>query len=157
MKTYLAYDNNYYKIGKSKNPIKRIQKLKTANPSIRLICYGEGDKEAFLHKRYDKNRVAREWFDLDEDQIKDIKEVLNERVGKLTDLKRVLDFGKYKGLQLAELRSYSHKNYMQWYIRNSKYSDNWHQLFKRQLKRIEKIDILFKTKNKKRIRNKRKK
>lgn len=147
MKTYLAYDNNYYKIGRSNNPEKRVEDLKTANPAIRLLCYGEGDKEMFLHKRYDSCRVAREWFDLSEEQVREIKETIGENLNRFTEFKKVIDFGKYRGLQLAELTSNYHKDYMRWYVENNNiYTNNWARLFKLQLDRLEKLSKIFKNK-----------
>ena len=64
MKTYLATDNRYYKIGKSENPNRRIESMKTGNPYIKLIGIIDGDIEKMLHKKYNHKKVIREWFDL---------------------------------------------------------------------------------------------
>lgn len=147
MKTYLAFDNNLYKIGRSNNPEKRVSELKTANPSIRLIFYGNGDKEKILHQMFENCRVAREWFDLTDAQVREAKSLIGEDLNRFTNLKKVVDFGKYRGLQVSELNKQSHIKYMQWFINNSddKYG-YWEKVFKFQLKRLKALSKNYKGK-----------
>lgn len=67
--TYLAYDGNYYKIGKSVNSKKRIENCKTSNPKIKLLGFGYGISESELHLRFKEKRVDREWFNLENNEV----------------------------------------------------------------------------------------
>ena len=53
------------KIGRSKDPAKRLNQLQTGNPNkLKLIASfeGEGWKEKNLHERLEKFRLEGEWF-----------------------------------------------------------------------------------------------
>ena len=73
MKTYIAKSGRLYKIGKSKDPVKRINALKTGNPNIRLIAFGEGVSEKTLHFRFRRNRQSGEWFKF---RHKDVEKII---------------------------------------------------------------------------------
>lgn len=64
--TYLMFDGRYYKIGKSKNPEKRLLEIKTGNPGCELICSSNKITEIELHTLFYNSNVGREWFDLQE-------------------------------------------------------------------------------------------
>jgi Meiotically up-regulated gene 113 len=53
------------KIGKSRQPVKRVEALATSNPD-RLVLLGavEGDCEREFHDRFAEYRINREWFGL---------------------------------------------------------------------------------------------
>ena len=56
------------KIGRSKDPQKRLKQLQTGNPNkLKLIAEfkGEGWKEKILHERLEKYRLEGEWFSYD--------------------------------------------------------------------------------------------
>ena len=53
------------KIGKSNNPIKRLETIKIGNPFVKLIGISEL-KENVLHVKYDKFRFSGEWFEFPE-------------------------------------------------------------------------------------------
>lgn len=56
------------KIGRSKNPHKRLKQLQTGNPNkLKLIAEfkGEGWKEKELHERLSSYRLKGEWFSYD--------------------------------------------------------------------------------------------
>ena len=56
------------KIGRSKNPQKRLKQLQTGNPNkLKLIVAfkGEGWKEKNIHERLDRYRLEGEWFSYD--------------------------------------------------------------------------------------------
>ena len=56
------------KIGRSKNPQKRLKQLQTGNPNkLKLIASfkGEGWKEKIVHERLDRYRLEGEWFSYD--------------------------------------------------------------------------------------------
>lgn len=97
MYTYLMFDGRYYKIGQSKNPQKRLKTLRTANPSIGMICYGTGISENALHKKYAHLRVSGEWFDLKGAASRVAKHINNE------DTTYVMPTGKWKGRRLWEI------------------------------------------------------
>jgi hypothetical protein len=81
--TYLMYDGNLYKIGKSKNPLTRLNQLKTSNPNLEIICFGNGIEEENLHSIYCKNRVQGEWFNLNNNQIIEIKNLIEQKKDNL--------------------------------------------------------------------------
>jgi len=63
-----SLENGYYKIGMSKNPIKRIKQLQTGNSSkLKLIETYQTEYashiEKTLHRRYSYLRKEGEWFD----------------------------------------------------------------------------------------------
>jgi hypothetical protein len=85
--TYLIKnnDNSLYKIGKSKNPFKRLIQLKTEfNQDLILIGIIEEDIESELHFKYRHCNSFGEWFSLTDDDVLDI---INETKFKLLHLK----------------------------------------------------------------------
>lgn len=59
-----------FKIGRSKDPVKRLKQLQTGSPyKLKLICvlHEQGKKEKDLHKRLNESgrRCKGEWFDFD--------------------------------------------------------------------------------------------
>ena len=64
-----SLEDGYYKIGKSKNPNKRINQLQTGNSSeLKLITIYRSDLsnkiERTLHRKYSHLKKEGEWFDL---------------------------------------------------------------------------------------------
>jgi hypothetical protein len=128
--TYLMFDGNLYKIGKSKNPENRLKQIKTGNPNCKLICYGYGIEEETLHKRFYKKRVRLEWFDLNEYDVKSCTELINgtvkynkhysEKILQAIHLNYeknknyVITFGKYKGRKIISMIEYDELNYCKW-------------------------------------------
>lgn len=76
--TYLMTDGRLFKIGQSVNPEGRLKTLKTGNPHIELITYGNGVTEKYLHEFLFRDRIVLEWFDLAEDKIENIKNLINK-------------------------------------------------------------------------------
>lgn len=74
--TYLIFNpiNNLTKIGKSSNVKKRLNTLKNQfENKLILIGFCKLDIESKLHQDFSKKRVFGEWFELDVDDILDIK------------------------------------------------------------------------------------
>lgn len=73
-KTYIILDESslYYKIGKSKNPRKRLKTLSTGNPNMKLITIINENIETSLHRKYKSNLISGEWFSLQNQDIIDI-------------------------------------------------------------------------------------
>lgn len=71
-KTYILKDKNtgYYKIGKSTNPLDREKTLQSEKPTYELIKIFNKDIETQLHKKYKKENVRGEWFNLSKIQLK---------------------------------------------------------------------------------------
>jgi len=71
--SYLIRDtrSNIYKIGKSDNPKRRYDVLKTANPFIELIGVNQIN-EKDLHKKYSKYRYTGEWFEFPDKIINEV-------------------------------------------------------------------------------------
>jgi len=132
--TYLAYSNDLYKIGKSKNPVKRIESMLTANPSIVLIAYGVGISEEDLHYEFKNKRFKREWFKLNiHDKKKAIKLLKNQFDGYLSS-EITIDFGKYDQTPLKMMKTESQLRYLRWYVKNGN-NKWWVNKFKNHLKR----------------------
>lgn len=70
-KTYILKDNtnNTYKIGKSKNPLKREKTLQSEKPNLKLIKIFENNIEKELHELYKHCRLRGEWFKLNNVQL----------------------------------------------------------------------------------------
>ena len=71
-KTYLIKNrrNGFYKIGRSKNPLKREQTLQSEEPDIVMVKTWDEDIENKLHIEYKEYRVRGEWFKLSKAQVK---------------------------------------------------------------------------------------
>ena len=76
--TYLIFDGRLYKIGKSKDPIKRLKSLRTSNPFVEMVCYGSGVSEKYLHELLFRDRVKLEWFQLDEAKLATVKRLIEK-------------------------------------------------------------------------------
>ncbi|WP_426791770.1 GIY-YIG nuclease family protein [Sphingobacterium sp. WOUb80] len=76
---YLIFNKNngYFKIGRSKNPLKREKTLQAEEPQIALLKIWEGDGsfERFLHNKFDQYRLRGEWFKLGFKELFEIKEL----------------------------------------------------------------------------------
>lgn len=125
--TYLMRNGKYrlFKIGKSIDPHKRLKQLRTANPNIRLLAYGAGLKETELHLKYKDKRISHEWFRLNNKDIIDIIKllkneyfVIDSNVDKYLDYR--IDFGKYKGIKIINMQTYSDIKYLKWFLKNAK-------------------------------------
>ncbi len=76
---YLLYNGNngFFKIGYSKNPMKREKTLQAEEPDIALLKIWERDMsfEKSLHKKYFKQRVRGEWFRLTFHELWELREL----------------------------------------------------------------------------------
>ena len=63
----------YYKIGRSIDPIFRQYQFRTGNITIELCFYIEGDRELELHRIFALKKVEREWFNLNDKDLKFIR------------------------------------------------------------------------------------
>lgn len=64
-----SLDNGYYKIGVSKNPLKRLKQLKTGNSSELKLIYTYPSKyahkiEKTIHNLFLYSKKEGEWFDI---------------------------------------------------------------------------------------------
>lgn len=82
---YLMIDHNtgYHKIGISNNPSYREQTLQSEKPTIEMLCCKSFPNrriaqsiESALHSLYSTKRIRGEWFDLDEQDLSDLKDTL---------------------------------------------------------------------------------
>ena len=82
---YLMVDtaNSFYKIGISNSPNYREKTLQSEKPTIELICSKSFINrkialtiEQSLHSNYNSKRIRGEWFDLNANDIEDIKSIL---------------------------------------------------------------------------------
>lgn len=71
-KTYLIKNrrNGFYKIGRSKDPLKREQTLQSEEPDIVMVKTWDEDIESLLHNDYKEHRIRGEWFELSKAQVK---------------------------------------------------------------------------------------
>lgn len=82
-KTYVMIDDRtgFYKIGYSNNPKFRESTLQSENPKVKLLFYCESFIERELHKKYSYLRVRGEWFNLSDNHIIDIYNVMSKEKG----------------------------------------------------------------------------
>lgn len=83
---YIIKYDGYCKIGRAKNPTKRISQLKTALPGELEIIHqfwteDVVSKELEIHKKYNDKRVRGEWFNLKETEIANIIIESNKECG----------------------------------------------------------------------------
>jgi hypothetical protein len=86
--TYVFYNpcNNLYKIGKSRDVFYRLNQLKKeVNPLLELIGWIDRDIEYKLHKEYIFKRRFGEWFNINNDDILDIKNNHNLNIVKMIE------------------------------------------------------------------------
>lgn len=95
--TYLMTDGKLFKIGQSVNPQKRLLSIQNGNINAVLLFYGSGVSEKELHNKYAHKRVGREWFNLNDNDIEEIKllfEQLNPEI-VVSNINKVLDYDSY--------------------------------------------------------------
>lgn len=139
MKTYLVTDGKLYKIGQSNDPLKRLSVLKTANPKARIIAFGEGVSEKYLHHVYKSRRIDREWFDLKNIDVcniirylkNEMSTTINPHIQKTSKSEEdifksnsnfIFGFGKYKGSRIIDMNSEEELKYIKWLYGNIKLS-----------------------------------
>lgn len=144
--TYLVYDGQYYKIGESVDPNKRLVGLRTANPSVSLVCYGDQVSEKKMHSIFSKKRVAGEWFNLNQQDV--VKAI--ELIGGYFGREHIIPFGKYKGYVASAMTEPNQVRYMEWFVGKCKDKKNWtYKAFCSQLDKVrqkEKAERLRKEK-----------
>lgn len=81
MVTYIIQDllSNLYKIGRTSDFDKRFRNLSTGNIHLKPILLLEGDEERFLHQLYQNKHVKLEWYQLNSDDINDVRELIFDR------------------------------------------------------------------------------
>lgn len=84
---YLMHDsiNNFYKIGISNSPEYREKTLQSEKPTIVMLCFKQFPKrkiaeilEKTLHETYANKRIRGEWFNLNEEDVKDLFYILKD-------------------------------------------------------------------------------
>lgn len=70
-KTYLMTDisSGHTKIGKSRDPLNRLNQFKCGNPTIELSYVCDCDVETELHRKFAEKRLELEWFNLSTEDI----------------------------------------------------------------------------------------
>lgn len=92
--TYVMTDGDLFKIGKSINPKARLSQLRSGNPKLTMVFFGTGVTEKQLHKMYKKKRVTLEWFNLDMEDVAEIRSLFTI-MGEQIDICDDLLFPKY--------------------------------------------------------------
>lgn len=80
---YVFTDDRYYKIELSMDVVERKSTLLTGNPNelktvLKVIVVDPAKVETILLEKFSKNIVRGEWFDLDEDDLRKLEEILEE-------------------------------------------------------------------------------
>lgn len=95
MQVYLIRnEEGYYKIGRTKRPIKnRLKELQTGSATqLEIVevckCKHAATIENILHRRYRSYRVCGEWFDLNEDVIHNFNKEIRKIEYSLENLKQ---------------------------------------------------------------------
>lgn len=84
---YLLKGDDCYKIGKSKEPKTRTERLAVKLPfEVELVHTVESNRhsklEKFLHNKFSDKKVNGEWFDLDKKDVEYIKNMEGDEYGK---------------------------------------------------------------------------
>ncbi len=144
VKTYLVKSKEGYKIGKSKNPEKRLKAIQTSAPSATLIAYGTGVEESRLHQQYKDQRIRGEWFKLRRADVESITRRLNNELSHISKnynskLNYVINFGMYKGVQIQMMTEKRQLSYIRWYLKNcTRRKSKVYKIFKWWLKEMKK-------------------
>jgi len=88
--TYLVYDGQRYKIGRSNFPVLRVNDLRTANPSCELLCFSKNVAECVLHYVFLEKRLAREWFLLNDRDEKIIRFLMTQNKDRANSISRIV-------------------------------------------------------------------
>lgn len=132
--TYLVTDGQYYKIGSSLNPFRRVKELQTANPSAKLLGYTKKYEEKRLHDKYKKWRVKGEWFNLPQYEVDRLLTEMKKPKKKksLAEIKElalesyIIPYGDYKGKLLSEMTSVDDIRYLRKQIRElPRHCEEW--------------------------------
>lgn len=74
-------ENNYYKIGRTKNLQQRLKQFTTGNCFVELVASkmtnNASELELFLHKYYKSKNIKNEWFLLTKEDIEELLLVFN--------------------------------------------------------------------------------
>jgi hypothetical protein len=132
--TYLIFDGQKYKVGRSKDPEERLKGLKTANPSCQLVMKTKKISEKLIHTIYREKRLDREWFYFDDNDLFRLKELFesNADVGHnnlvLHHFRRyrkerqaadyVITFGMFRGTKITDMVDTRQIDYVNWYLTN---------------------------------------
>lgn len=78
---YIVKCNNFYKIGNTFNLESRLNSLQCGNPYPLIIVFSvkhpqAKELEIILHKHFDKKRYFREWFELTDDDLIEIRKMV---------------------------------------------------------------------------------
>ena len=135
MYTYIMTDGVCYKIGQSYDPYSRLKNIKTGNIRIKMVHYGDNISEKSLHKLFQHKHVELEWYDLDENDVSSIKNMLcvYDHNGTVYHKYRFL-FGRYKGCRLIDMVSDEQLQYCEWLVSHNdtqtKYNDENTEAYK---------------------------
>ena len=91
---YLIRVDNLFKIGRTKNPKQRLTQLKTANILITNYCivfllksqYKSSEIENLLHILYKKRKINREWFELDLEDLENMKIFMKDKIERMDEI-----------------------------------------------------------------------
>lgn len=136
--TYLMYDGEKYKIGKSKNPEERLSQLKTGNPSCILVLKTKKLSEKLMHSLFREKRLSREWFYLTDKDVKTIADICEAqyevfhhplvmhyfRRYRVENRAKnyIISFGKYKGTKITDMTNNDQIDYINWFLSKGSFS-----------------------------------
>lgn len=77
-------NTDFYKIGRSKNPRKRLQVLQMGCPYSLILIFGRSCERAFgvektLHEKYWDRQRTGEWFELSKSEVENIRQNLSKK------------------------------------------------------------------------------
>jgi len=84
---YIIHNSEYYKIGISSDPENRLKALQTSSPyELKLIkvyeCKNSNKIESLIHAKLKHKNIRGEWFDLSNDDIKEIDILIKSIIDK---------------------------------------------------------------------------
>jgi hypothetical protein len=84
-KVYVMIDKNtgYYKIGRSKTPLKREKTLQSEKPTIEMLFFDDAKNKdvTILHQMFSEKIIRGEWFDLSGGDLTIIKDYFLKKTG----------------------------------------------------------------------------
>jgi len=82
---YVMKSGQRYKIGMTSRKSGRLNEIKGLFPVIRLVlqiaCHNAGTVETYLHKKYKKQRIVREWYKLEKQDLEWLKSLHDYELG----------------------------------------------------------------------------
>ena len=92
---YLIKNDNFLKIGYTKDTDERLKTYNTHNPDYELLAIREGDRkfETFLHYRFKQYQIKTEWYEYNKNIINDFYTLkMNNLLFRMENIYNILKY-----------------------------------------------------------------